>query len=52
MTTYSFDIEPIARFAGLNAGIRRPKVCLHSLKLPMKCTADNLPQGNHLLLLR
>jgi len=25
-TIHSFDIEPIGRFAGLNAGIRRPKV--------------------------
>ena len=28
-TIHSFDIEPIGRFAGLNAGIRRPKVHLH-----------------------
>jgi hypothetical protein len=28
-TIHSFDIEPIGRFAGLNAGIRRPKVHLY-----------------------
>jgi hypothetical protein len=28
-TVHTFDIEPIGRFAGLNAGIRRPKVHLY-----------------------
>jgi hypothetical protein len=30
---HSFSIEPVARFAGLNAGIRRPKVRLLSAKI-------------------
>ena len=30
---YTFDVEPVVRFAGLNAGIRRPKVHLHRLTI-------------------
>jgi hypothetical protein len=30
---HSFSIEPVVRFAGLNAGIRRPKVRLLSAKI-------------------
>ena len=41
---HSFDVEPIARFAGLNAGIRRPKVSPHEPSSPRERVANTLPQ--------
>lgn len=38
MTSQAFHIEPINRFAGANAGIRRPKVCKHLNCLSLFCT--------------
>jgi hypothetical protein len=35
-SAHSFDIEPLARFGGISAGIRRPKVCLSLVKVPIE----------------
>ena len=43
-TVHAFDVEPIARFAGLNAGIRRPKVGPYEPKSFRKNIAQALAQ--------
>ena len=43
-TIHSFDIEPTARFAGLNAGIRRPKVSPYKSKSSKAYVAKALAQ--------
>ena len=35
---FHFDVEPVSRFAALDAGIRRPKVCLAFLLLCLVLT--------------
>lgn len=50
-TAHSFDIEPIARFAGLNAGIRRPKVGPDELRVLRTIVAKPLRRKSHVFLM-
>jgi len=46
---FVFEVEPVSRFAALDAGVRRPKVSLRSFPL---LRDTHLRAGDSLLLLR